>query len=477
MPQQLLLMSCEQAERSEPAVRAGAFLHIARVLARSDRDAAVGLLERGIRLAREQDNETASLLLANGVYLTAAVSPRHAIALYADQKASRSIHFRHDRSVVGMVNAMAQHGHIRDVLAYFEGPLPGDRFPLDFVGNLSRECRDDKTRLGLLSLAVREWKKGDWKNAHPGEGRPAQSFVFLFAHYWRLLPEEEARLLLREAIQWVREAPTEDYKFHLTNHPASPELTSNEHLLFLLLPAAQSLDPDLPASLFATCPQLDAAAKRWPKGMESVRDEEPEWKFDRARDDSMTVGQHSIMEMSEAIATDFKAAFREAGKEYAKDSNPENPNAAPKDAWPSAHEYRNILFKAGQHLGWAAEKYLDRIPDSDLRLFAQIELCAGVEDLPQIGYFSSFRPSKPQQRRVPSAAEIDDMWGPELSGICCPKCRWKPRAKCEWSCKCSHKWNTFETRGLCPGCAYQWELTGCLQCGAMSPHLEWYVEH
>ena len=86
MSQQLLLTACEQAERSEPAVRAAALMHIARVLARSDEAAAVALLKRGLTLAKNLDGETAELLLNNAVFLAAAVSPRDAFQLYADQK-------------------------------------------------------------------------------------------------------------------------------------------------------------------------------------------------------------------------------------------------------------------------------------------------------------------------------------------------------------------------------------------------------
>jgi hypothetical protein len=42
-------------------------------------------------------------------------------------------------AVVGLVNAMAEHGHVDDALAYLNDPLPGDCFPLHVVNNLARE--------------------------------------------------------------------------------------------------------------------------------------------------------------------------------------------------------------------------------------------------------------------------------------------------------------------------------------------------
>ncbi len=322
------------------------------------------------------------------------------------------------------------------------------------------------------SMSAQAFRNQDQDDSHPQE---RQAFGGIFARYWHLLPASEARLLLLEIVHAVLKQEGKSHRFPLTPDPGEPELTEHEHLLFGLLPAMQALEPDLPQSLFQKHPPLAAAAQRYPNGVQSIWDSQP--KFDRARDDAMTVGDSSVMPMTEAIATDFKAPFREAGKLYAKDSNPENPNTAPKDCWPSAREFRNILFKAGQHLGWEAEKYLDRISDPDLCLFAQIELCAGAEDLPQLGSFSAFRPSKAPPQRPLSAAELEQIFGPELPGIRCPKCQWKPRAKVLWSCKCGHHWNTFDTCGPCPGCAYQWELTGCLQCGAVSSHLEWYTEN
>jgi len=39
---------------------------------------------------------------------------------------------------------------------------------------------------------------------------------------------------------------------------------------------------------------------------------------------------------------------------------------------------------------------------------------------------------------------------------------------------CGHVWNTFDTRGLCPGCSHQWKHTACLSCTRWSLHEDWY---
>jgi len=39
---------------------------------------------------------------------------------------------------------------------------------------------------------------------------------------------------------------------------------------------------------------------------------------------------------------------------------------------------------------------------------------------------------------------------------------------------CGTVWNTFWTRGVCPGCGYKWQKTQCLACGFLSPHEAWY---
>lgn len=65
---------------------------------------------------------------------------------------------------------------------------------------------------------------------------------------------------------------------------------------------------------------------------------------------------------------------------------------------------------------------------------------------------------------------------PSHTRIRCPMCGWEPSKSDHWSCEpgCGHVWNTFETRGRCPGCDKKWFLTACLRCSQWSPHENWY---
>jgi hypothetical protein len=263
-------------------------------------------------------------------------------------------------------------------------------------------------------------------------------------------------------------------EYMLTENRDDPKLNSDqENELFVLMPALQRFEPDLARSILEAFPRVAKAMKRFPLGMRSVQEEPSRWKYDPARDDIVVIGDSEVMPIAEALATDFEAAFRHALETFANDTDAESPNGAHKENWPSTGEFRHILLKAGTHQGPAAAKHLDRIPDRDLRLFAQIELCAGIAGLPELGGLTIQYSRKP---RILSPAELEQIFGSVLAGIRCPQCKWTPRARNLWTCKCGHNWNTFDTRGLCPNCGYQWEMTACFQCGAMSPHFEWYAD-
>ena len=67
----------------------------------------------------------------------------------------------------------------------------------------------------------------------------------------------------------------------------------------------------------------------------------------------------------------------------------------------------------------------------------------------------------------------------------CPLCEWRPARSSIWCCfadgtpeppfdGCGTEWNTFSTRGQCPGCRHQWRWTSCLRCHGWSLHDDWY---
>jgi hypothetical protein len=69
--------------------------------------------------------------------------------------------------------------------------------------------------------------------------------------------------------------------------------------------------------------------------------------------------------------------------------------------------------------------------------------------------------------------------------IRCPLCKWHPNPHHRWYCVncdypegfndgCGTSWNTFVTRGRCPGCGHQWRWTTCLRCQRWSRHEDWY---
>ncbi len=69
--------------------------------------------------------------------------------------------------------------------------------------------------------------------------------------------------------------------------------------------------------------------------------------------------------------------------------------------------------------------------------------------------------------------------------IRCPLCAWCPERSSRWYCSsnlqpenfmngCGTSWNTFESRGRCPGCGHQWKWTTCHRCHRWSLHEDWY---
>ena len=85
-----------------------------------------------------------------------------------------------------------------------------------------------------------------------------------------------------------------------------------------------------------------------------------------------------------------------------------------------------------------------------------------------------FGPTFLLNRRSPTADTR--LFEPSHTRIRCPLCQWQPQKHDRWFCDpgCHHHWNTFDTAGICPGCAKTWDDTACLKCHGWSRHADWY---
>jgi hypothetical protein len=371
-----------------------------------------------------------------------------------------------------LVNVMLQHKHVD---AAFEYVTDGDSFgfPFGYAVNLIHRIEDESQRVAVVRRAVEAWRAGD-------DGDVVFGFNGLFGSQWRLLSPDEAREVVLEIVRKEMERPDERTS---AGYPDGIAFTSRrEHTFFELLHVLRHLDSSMAESLIAGHEQLAAAARRFPKGRETMMEEDEERRRQIAASGQtctsgfvMSGNPRDMPYMRSMIEAsrdgNFEPAIGYALEKYREDTDPENPNEAPKPFWPSTASFRSILYGAGNRLGSDAAVYLDRVPDDDMRLFARIELAAALAGLPELPGSQM----RSRQRRHRSLVQGEPMLSPDGAPVRCPKCEWKPSVENRWGCKCRHGWNTFLTGGLCPGCGYQWTVTSCHNCGQTSPHADWYV--
>jgi hypothetical protein len=476
MTRHLLSAAQEQAERCITPVKAAALLRIARVWTAFDQDAASVALERGISSTLELPEPDRSILLREAVFLAAGVSPQRALQLAASIRPLASDVT--DRLIYNML----LHGHAAEAIDYLSRGDFGEGYPFMAANEAMTYAGDEESQRTILRAAMRGWLQSSRRE--PGES----AFLRSFELRWKILPQEEALQFVREAVKLIvsdRDRQTRATFGGLGDVKTVSFSSTRECRLFGLVGPLRQLAPELADSLDGQYPQFAVASAQYPHGYhhssqapELSEAEEEDLHESGQPMDYITVGD-SWIQVSKDLESTFEQAFNAAHRLYEEDTAAGNPNTAPQECWPSANAFRNILYRAGRYEGSGAERRLGRVPGGDLRLFAQIEMLAALGGLPPIGYTSigprRGSPSSCAIERTCSAAELDEMFGPELSGIRCPKCMWTPRTKFLWTCKCGQCWNTFDTHGLCPGCGYQWEITGCFQCGATSPHLDWYL--
>ena len=63
---------------------------------------------------------------------------------------------------------------------------------------------------------------------------------------------------------------------------------------------------------------------------------------------------------------------------------------------------------------------------------------------------------------------------PRRQEFACPACQTPPPLGEFWKCsRCGQPFDTFQTGAVCPGCRSTFDITRCLECGALHPMHEW----
>jgi hypothetical protein len=79
-----------------------------------------------------------------------------------------------------------------------------------------------------------------------------------------------------------------------------------------------------------------------------------------------------------------------------RDTDPDAPNMALRDRWPSSNAYRKAAISAVKAFGVGAEWVLTRIEDPDMALYARVEMAQALLDRPHQDWSRSYSPQKKQ---------------------------------------------------------------------------------
>jgi len=380
-PEQLLSEVREEIEKLDAPVKAAALLHVARVVARFDSEEGQRVLERGIALVAEMREPPGQPLLGQAVYLAAAVAPQRAFQLMPSVKGP------FHRISDGVIYNALSHGFPEDAAAWLSEPPDDVGYPFRAASQAIGYSRgDEEAARKIMRGAIRAWRK------HSKPDR-SEEFEEIFVYCRRWIPAAEAEDVVREIVDRIRSDKDGPTTATFRHESKVAKLSSTrESRLFNVYGLVLRLDAELAAELCRQFQQLAAAVKVFPRGYQDEFEVPPAERGDEKTSDRceqpdyMTVNKrHRLLPIPEAIKTDFREPFESALRLYGRDTDPKNPNEAPKECWPSTNEYRNILFKAGQHPGGDAARLLNRIPNGDLLLLAQIEWMAAMLGLPKLG--------------------------------------------------------------------------------------------
>lgn len=163
-------------------------------------------------------------------------------------------------------STMIEHGNLEAALEFIMRYDEASTFPFRIAAMLIERV-DAEERLALLRRAIGAWREAD-----------GDAFVWLFQYRWKLLPDEEAREILREVVRVALDESDNPVQATYDQEGTIRITSCREHTLFQVLHILRHLDQPLLESLLSSHPQFAAAAGRFPYGMESIMQEAEERK-------------------------------------------------------------------------------------------------------------------------------------------------------------------------------------------------------
>ena len=186
---ELLASVYETALHSKPDVRAAALFRVARVQTRLDRAQARRTFEQALDEIRRIPGRDGAFFLDQVRLFAAAIAPDLLAALPSEQHTPR--HFDGDH--LGRI--MIEHGNSEAALEFVMHYGRASTFPFSIASMLVDRVSEQE-RLALLRRAVEAWRE-----SHDNR------FVWLLKYRWKLLPEEEARDIVREVVRVTLDEP------------------------------------------------------------------------------------------------------------------------------------------------------------------------------------------------------------------------------------------------------------------------------
>ncbi len=300
-----------------------------------------------------------------------------------------------------VAHVMSQHTHADYLRTYLlEAPL--ELVSLSGIDFLLRKAADEEERRLLLRRAIQHWRaeEHDWPlvNQYPRHSPQIRHRFFpLFRQWWTILPRNEAFKLAKEIVHRILESPDSGVNGQI----GDALFTSTTALeIFQIFDVLLALDPERTHELVAKHLELGKALQRYPKGLESMEEEAESAKMPpRGPNQRGCFIIGSDMNYGRALLEaddtgDFNKLLEYAWNSYREDALSDDPNHAPKAFWPSTSKFRTIFYKMGKRSRETMDENLDSVPDSELRLFAQIEHAAGLCGLPELGSVAMRQPSR-----------------------------------------------------------------------------------